>query len=194
MQDVQEKMNEAKGEYNRLRRIDDAEMTVRKNDLAVGEFIMHVTKCKAKGGPMGLLDMQSCKADGAAGVVEDESVIEFLDPEVQAKLATLIHKDSQSLMARALQASFTGARARGVGLMSTMAAVEKHEMTKLEDAQNPQVATNNPPARGRQANKCSRGKVNCGLLHDNMSLMWGEMKDAVDELQDKMDNDEKNFN
>ena len=43
-----------------------------------------------------------------------------------------------------------------------------------------------PPPASKQAKKCSRGKVNCGLLHDNMSLMWGEMKDAVDELQDEM--------
>merc|ERR1719181_1579387 len=101
MQTLEEKINETQGEYDRLRAIDDAEMTVRKNDLAVGEFIMQVTKCKAKGGPMGLFDMQSC----ANAEQKDQDIIQFMDPEVQAKLEKLIHADSKSLMARALQAS-----------------------------------------------------------------------------------------
>lgn len=41
--------------------------------------------------------------------------------------------------------------------------------------------------------KCVLGKPNCGLLHDNMSLMWGKFKDSVDELQVKIDNDLKNW-
>merc|ERR1719181_1366752 len=41
--------------------------------------------------------------------------------------------------------------------------------------------------------KCVLGKPNCGLLHDNMSIMWGKFKDAVDELQVKMDEDLKNW-
>jgi len=35
--------------------------------------------------------------------------------------------------------------------------------------------------------KCTLGKPNCGLLHDNMSIMWGKFKDAVDIQQDIMD-------
>merc|ERR1719265_3050424 len=35
--------------------------------------------------------------------------------------------------------------------------------------------------------KCNRGPPDCGLLHDNMSLMWGKFKDLVDELQAEMD-------
>merc|ERR1719316_814103 len=54
-----------------------------------------------------------------------------------------------------------------------------------------------PPAKkpksSKQANKCSLGKPNCGLLHDNMSLMWGKFKDAVDSLQAKMDKDAQAF-
>merc|ERR1719500_2607461 len=46
---------------------------------------------------------------------------------------------------------------------------------------------NSQPASARkQSKKCSLGRPNCGLLHDNMSLMWGEMKDAVDRLNSKM--------
>merc|ERR1719321_539347 len=35
-------------------------------------------------------------------------------------------------------------------------------------------------------NKCVLGKPDCGLLTDNMALMWGEVKDAVDELTSVM--------
>merc|ERR1719440_1263130 len=55
----------------------------------------------------------------------------------------------------------------------------------------PTEAPQTEPEPEKQARKCSLGKPNCGLLHDNMSLMWGEMKDAVDELQAKMDADTK---
>ena len=41
--------------------------------------------------------------------------------------------------------------------------------------------------------KCNRGPPDCGLLHDNMSLMWGKFKDLVDELQAEMDKNEWEF-
>merc|ERR1719262_785341 len=41
--------------------------------------------------------------------------------------------------------------------------------------------------------KCTNGPVDCGLLHDTMSLMWGKFKDLVDELQAEMDKNEFEF-
>ena len=38
------------------------------------------------------------------------------------------------------------------------------------------------PAEEGQMNMCGLGKPNCGLLNDNISLMWGEVKDSVDKL------------
>merc|ERR1719428_1982331 len=35
--------------------------------------------------------------------------------------------------------------------------------------------------------KCTRKPPDCGLLHDNMSILWGKFKDLVDELQSEMD-------
>jgi hypothetical protein len=41
---------------------------------------------------------------------------------------------------------------------------------------------------------CKRDeKVNCGVLHDTMSLEWGKFKDSVDELQHEMDKNEAAF-
>merc|ERR1719364_449838 len=40
------------------------------------------------------------------------------------------------------------------------------------------------------SDSCNGGPPDCGLLHDKMSLMWGEYKDKVDELQQHMDKEE----
>merc|ERR1719472_733889 len=58
-----------------------------------------------------------------------------------------------------------------------------------------------PPAQKAKVQKtvkggqfsCKGGPVDCGLLHDNMSLMWGKFKDLVDELQATMDKNEFQF-
>merc|ERR1719460_3224328 len=42
--------------------------------------------------------------------------------------------------------------------------------------------------------KCPTEPPDCGLLHDNMSLMWGKFKDLVDELQAEMDKNLFEFN
>merc|ERR1719214_92726 len=41
--------------------------------------------------------------------------------------------------------------------------------------------------------KCPDDPPDCGLLHDNMSLMWGKFKDLVDELQAEMDKNKWHF-
>jgi len=50
-----------------------------------------------------------------------------------------------------------------------------------------------PGASPTQSKKCVLGKPNCGLLHDNMSIMYGKFKDLVDELKAKMDEDAANW-
>lgn len=57
---------------------------------------------------------------------------------------------------------------------------------KVVPPQSPKPDPLKPP-------KCVLSKTNCGLLHDNMSILWGKWKDLVDELQAKMDQDEEDF-
>lgn len=66
-----------------------------------------------------------------------------------------------------------------------------HAMSLVKQAQPPPAAEGPPktPKPKGMSKKCTLGKPQCGLLHDNMSLMWGKMKDAVDLLQIKMDKD-----
>jgi len=215
MKTIETKMDQAQIEYDRIFALDDAELTVRKNDLAMGEFIMKVTECKrSKKGTktakkMMLQDVKEMEQD-------DSGVVRFLDPEVQDKLEAMLHKNSKSLAQKVMMASFDGKVLRGAGLedaeaytgpttdadaeadaevsdfsdedstdsdaMSFVQVDSEAECIFLQEDQTPK----NVKPRGKQSRKCSRAKVNMCLINDNMSLMWGEMKDAVDELTDIM--------
>lgn len=52
-------------------------------------------------------------------------------------------------------------------------------------AATPTQAPTVPPTPG-SSRKCVMEPADCGLLTDSMSLLWGEMKDSLDELQAKM--------
>jgi len=45
----------------------------------------------------------------------------------------------------------------------------------------------------KQGKRCGRATPDCGVLHDTMANLWGEMKDFVERLQDKMREDEAAF-
>merc|ERR1719443_1167599 len=72
---------------------------------------------------------------------------------------------------------------------------------KKKKAAPPKSSFPRPPAQKTKVQKtvkggqfsCKGGPVDCGLLHDNMSLMWGKFKDLVDELQATMDKNEFQF-
>jgi uncharacterized protein YegL len=67
----------------------------------------------------------------------------------------------------------------------------------LEEVMNPPPPVPEPvppktePTKAEAQDKCVLGKPDCGLLTDNMSIMWGECKDAVDELTSIMAANEK---
>merc|ERR1712156_722567 len=44
-----------------------------------------------------------------------------------------------------------------------------------------------------QWKKCVDGPVNCGLLHDLMSLEWGKFRDGFDELTAEMNQNKEEF-
>merc|ERR1719424_381730 len=46
------------------------------------------------------------------------------------------------------------------------------------------------PSKEKAQSKCVLGKADCGLLNDNMALMWGDIKDAKDELKSIMADNE----
>lgn len=171
--------------YDGVRSQDEVEMGRRKNDLAVAEFIMEITKCPKS------LAQQSMGHKILSCSHGDRTLYKFSDPKIQRRLEELMHGSSRNMVHNALEAAMSRRAVRGVNLMQV------GETRHL--AGSPSVATMPPPTQPvavgpdpeKQSRKCTVGKANCGLLHDNMSLMWGEMKDAVDELQSKMDKDER---
>jgi len=65
------------------------------------------------------------------------------------------------------------------------------EPPSLSDIMNPTEAPKvTPPktsrSKAKMGQKCVLGKADCGLLNDNMALMWGDIKDAKDELKSIM--------
>jgi len=66
--------------------------------------------------------------------------------------------------------------------------VEEEKAPTLSDIMNPPkeeappVEPKKEPTLEEATNKCVLGKPDCGLLTDNMALMWGDVKDSVDEL------------
>jgi hypothetical protein len=223
---LEEKRGAAEKAYNDQLAIDTAEMTSRKNDLAVAQFILSFTVCKEK---PSLFSVNTSLAAGQPssniGVLQcenDEGQLEFrfedphLEAQAQRELTPGARLKLQAWLADAHDApAFVQSPADkneevvddGAGdddddddepdkpsakvrTTSTTTTTVKKSAAKVE------VAPANPPitlvGTGRGAPdklpaKCTLGKPNCGLLHDNMSIMWGKFKDAVDEQQDIMD-------
>merc|ERR1719498_1036094 len=44
------------------------------------------------------------------------------------------------------------------------------------------------------AKRCAKADPDCGLLHDTIASLWGEMKDLVEALEDKMEKATKEWN
>jgi len=174
---VQENIDKEVRDYTALHNADDIDMQGRVNDLAVAEFIMDITKCKKKA----MLLENHHQLLACSGDKGEDEIMKFADPEIQARLESLLHSRSRVLANNALVAAVAGEEARGTQLLQL-------GRTGVTATPAPQKKTSDNPGP-KQRRKCSLAKPNCGLLHDNMSLMWGEMKDAVDELQAKMDDD-----
>jgi len=61
--------------------------------------------------------------------------------------------------------------------------IKKHKQPAAVPTPPPPPPPKIPTGDELKPPKCVSGKANCGVLHDNMSVMWGEMKDAVDSLK-----------
>jgi len=163
--------------YNDIRRVDEEEMVWRQNDLKVAEFLLKLTKCKGK---------SMLQTDTNGEVQAPVSIKRCEDKE---------HKQTARFALRQVQmkvwsASKIGRREIARALLSSSAEPAKKEKT-LTAPKPPTEGSSQPASARKQAKKCSLGRPNCGLLHDNMSLMWGGMRDAVDALDTKMRREEK---
>jgi len=197
--DNEEKM--AKGNLEKLTMVftekrfeNSRELTVRKNDLAVFDFILQATACKDDADFMQMEkpNMQVCQTT-------DGPTLNFRNPDLQMRLERMMTPEAKLALREAL-----GQAEKPLGLMQ-MKASEDPTTTETTTALPTFAAEVLPvaeePNPAGQWKKCVDGTPNCGLLHDMMSLEWGKFRDSFDELtaemtqnQDEYDTAKRNIN
>merc|ERR1719379_150191 len=164
------------------------EMNIRKNDLAVFQFMMTLTKCQTT-----FVQLHNgariCQAHD--GFLQ----LNFKDEQAQRKLERMMTPSARRLLHQLL------GTVGGASLLQEAATrhVERapngtsaaDDDTMSAPTAKQAVVKEVPPQFGKF--KCNKGPPDCGLLHDKMSLLWGKYKDLVDELQQEMDKNEFEF-
>merc|ERR1719297_216601 len=158
--DAEARLEKVTTEFTETRFVNAREMTVRKNDLAVFDFILKATQCK---------DGNSFVQTEKPGVqiCQDNSgpVLHFENPDMDAKLERLMTPDALQALRSAL------GQAQGpLGLIQLREDPATDTTTALPTFAAETVPVAEDPHPSGQWKKCVRGKEDCGLLHDLMSL------------------------
>jgi len=156
---ITETRDDAQLEYDNFRRQDEDELVWRKNDLRVAEFILRLTACKKGKAFLSMPTVQKCDLE------KGKYKMRFVDRRLQLAAKTMQPKSQKKL---------------------SLVLMKSHEPNTAGATGAAALGSSKPASARKQAGKCSLGKPNCGRLHDNMSLMWGDMRDAVDELEAEM--------
>jgi len=180
--------------YKTKRYANMQEITIRKNDLAVFDFILRMVRCKGS-------SSQFVQVNGSAQVrvcaTQDGLELNFDDPKLQAEIESKMTPSARRALREALGQEQDQAQLLQLGGEAT-SVTPATSMTPTTTPQTatfavPTIASNQDPIPTAQWKKCTDGKPDCGLLHDTMSLQWGKFKDLVDELQADMDKNEDEF-
>jgi len=183
------------------------------DDLAVAEFILSFTICDDKLPPEGGAKLLATATNHSSGYVSssinvltckgsDEGQLEmhFEDPKLEAQAQKFLTPSARNKLRMYLG---EGHAEQVHHELTLMQKEEDADFQKKDHNQGlpalikvkevPVMEGPIPGASATQSRKCVLGKPNCGLLHDNMSIMYGKFKDLVDELKAKMDEDAANF-
>merc|ERR1719390_272152 len=222
---VQAKLKQETTIYLRIYYQNKQEITIRKNDLAVFQFMLKLTKCKS-GAALTQLDKNG-KTQGANMCSTAQGLVfEFEDKKGQQELERIMTPSARAAIRQVL-GQMDMLRAKDAAAMLQKVAKSVHDddddddtddddaapklqvpkvlsslgvATRKEDATTTTTTTPGIPTPPVPKDpvvkrlditvgsvKCPTEPPDCGLLHDNMSLMWGKFKDLVDELQAEMD-------
>jgi uncharacterized protein YegL len=182
--DVEKELERETQEYKKTRAENDAEMRIRQNDLDVFTFILQFTQCE---GATSLMQQKTRVCEN-----NDGYTLHLGDDKAQSKFEHILTSTSR----RALS-----------NLLSDLQAQHPLSFLQNKDDEEPESApeVTPPPAQDAvpvagqdipsfDAHKvCKKGVIDCGLLHDKLSLLWGDYKDKVDELQMEMNENEYEF-
>jgi hypothetical protein len=174
--------------------VNDAEMTIRRNDLAVFDMILMMTQCPEDAAlvQVGVNHTSNVsKSKNLLKVCERHGGLEinFDNPKLQAKVERLMTPDAR----RALRAALGQVPRRSkTAFLQVSEIAAQPEMTTNETTTGfptysvETVPVSEEPNPEGQWKKCTDGTPNCGLLHDLMSIEWGRFRDSFDELATEM--------
>jgi hypothetical protein len=171
--DTEALLDQETASYNAEYATNSAELTIRQNDLDVFQFILVFTKCEDA---TSLGQMKVCESrSGRRSLV-------FKDHEANQKYNKMLTPAAKKEISRLLH-GFGGSsflqQPQNASVVPNVAKVEA-----VKDGASPEEASL----------ACNPDMVpDCALLHDKLSLMWGEFKDKVDELTYEMMKNEYQF-
>jgi hypothetical protein len=208
---VEDELKKVTLDYTTTRLANEAELTIRENDLAVFNFILEMTRCQgsemlfAQLGANATAKAEQLTEQAPAQLCEDEDsdgfTIRFDDKKAQAKFERMMTPSARQALRQALgevRVGTVGLMQKRHGILHRASFWGRHRQDPPEEevapppntttqaiptfTEAPLPVVEDPPAGG-QWKKCSDGRPNCGLLHDTMSIQWGKFKDLVDELK-----------
>merc|ERR1719181_168137 len=168
--------------------------------MAVFQFLVTLTECPSGNGGSNLIQV----ADGRHNrkhrgpkLCEDQHGLrlDFEDAESQKEVDQKMTPTTRRELRAALQ------RIKALEEGDSPSFLQKDHEEKREAATTTATTTTTPggptppvpkvevethPTNNNWV-KCTQKPPDCGLLNDNMSLLWGKFKDLVDELQMEMD-------
>ena len=189
--DVEASLAEETKIYQQIYAVNAAEMVVRQNDLDVFTFILQFTKCADA---TSLLQNEHGETTRICQTHSGKSVLHFSKKEAQHKYDKML-----SPRARKLVSDLLGSvQSKHVSLlqvqqpMNTTTAVPPPVVeTPVAGEDGADCMSSGDPADCMKS--CPPTPPDCGLLHDKLSLMWGDYKDKVDELQMEMNKNQYEF-
>jgi hypothetical protein len=183
-------------------------MKIRRNDLAVFDMILTMTKCEESAAAsasfvqLASVQRSSVKTNQSLKVcmAHDGHVhLVMPDAKTQMKVERMMTPEAK----RALQLALGQVVAQHKVSFLEIGAQEQEEQPSSATVPNtttafPSIAADTLPVSEEpnpdgQWKKCVDGPVDCGLLHDLMSMEWGKFRDSFDKLATEMEKDQDEY-
>jgi hypothetical protein len=181
--DAEERLEKETRQFEITNFENQREMTIRKNDLAVFDFILKASACKEDSFiQTDTPNMQVCETSAGP-------TLNFKDRNLQTRFEQLMTPETRLALREAL-----GQIQKPLGLFQAREDTTTTETTTaLPTYAAVVVPVAEDPHPSGQWKKCVDGTPNCGLLHDLMSLEWGKFRDGFDELTAEMNHNKEEF-
>jgi len=188
--DVEAEVAKETKTYKEIFAANNAEMTIRQNDLDVFTFILQFTQC-ADATSL-LQHRQRQHKTRICEMHNGQRAIFFEDDSVQSKFSKILTPSSRRQVSQIL-GQVEHEDFKRLSLLQASQPLNTTTALPPAVAEIPVKGEDGPAAGESGAKACPPTPPDCGLLHDKLSLMWGDYKDKVDELQMIMNKNEFEF-